>query len=167
MRRREFITLVGGAAAAWPVKAWAQQPAMPVVGFLRSTTLADSTQLVNAFRQGLQETGFVEGQNVAIEYRWADNQIDRLPALVADLVSRPVTMIVGNSIAARAAIAATKTVPIVFATGIDPVRDGLVVGLNRPGGNVTGVVFFSDVLGANDWSCCANSCQKQRQLSSL
>lgn len=148
MKRREFITLLGSTAAAWPLTSRAQQAAMPVVGFLRSTTLADSTQLVHAFRQGLQEAGFVEGQNVAIEYRWGDNQIDRLPALAADLVSRPVTLIVGNSIAARAAIAATKTVPIVFATGIDPVRDGLVVGLNRPGGNVTGVVFFSDVLGA-------------------
>ena len=121
---------------------------MPVVGFLRSTSLADSTHLVTAFRQGLKEAGFVEGQNVAVEYRWADNQPDRLPALVADLLRRPVAVIVGNIISALAAKAATTTVPIVFATGGDPVRDGLVASLNRPGGNVTGVIFFGGVLGA-------------------
>jgi putative ABC transport system substrate-binding protein len=145
MKRRDFITLLGG-VAAWPLAARAQQ--MPVVGFVRSTSLAASTQFIAAFREGLKEAGFVEGQNVAIEYRHADDQMDRLPALTADLLRRPVAVIVGNSPSARAAKAATTTVPIVFASGGDPVRDGLVASLNRPGGNVTGVVFFSGVLGA-------------------
>jgi putative ABC transport system substrate-binding protein len=147
MRRREFVTLLGG-AAAWPLTARAQQPAMPVVGFLRSTALAASTHLVAAFRQGLNETGYVEGQNVAIEFRSAEDHLDRLPALVADLIRRPVAVIVGNTISALAAKAATAMVPIVFAAGGDPVRDGLVANLNRPGGNVTGVHFFTGVLGA-------------------
>ncbi len=146
--RREFIAALGGAAVAWPFAAGAQQPGMPVVGFLRSTSAADSTQFVTAFHQGLKEAGFVEGQNVAIEYRWAENQLDRLPALVADLVRLPVAVIVVNAPAAHVAKGATTTVPIVFVTGSDPVRDALVASLNRPGGNVTGVVFFSEVLGA-------------------
>ena len=147
MRRRAFITLLGG-AAAWPLAARAQQPSMPVVGFLRSTSSADSRNLVAAFRQGLREAGFVEGQDYAIEYRWADNQLDRLPSLVADLLRRPVAVIVGNTPSALAAKAATKTVPIVFATWGNPVREGLVASLNRPGGNVTGVSFISVELGA-------------------
>jgi putative tryptophan/tyrosine transport system substrate-binding protein len=121
---------------------------MPVIAFLRSASLADATHLITAFRQGLKEAGSVEGQNVAIEFRSAEGQIDRLPALVADLIRQPVAMIVANTPPARAAKAATTTVPILFASGSDPVRDGLVASLNRPGANVTGVVFFSSTLGA-------------------
>jgi putative ABC transport system substrate-binding protein len=147
MRRRDFIKLIGGAAAAWPLAARGQEPAMPVVGYLRSTSLADAAHLVTAFRQGLKEAGFVEGQNVAVEYRSAEGRPDRLPALVADLVGRPVAVIVGNTASALAAKAATTTVPIVAAGG-DLVAYGLVASLNRPGANVTGVSFFGVVLGA-------------------
>jgi putative ABC transport system substrate-binding protein len=147
MKRREFITLLGG-AATWPLAARAQQPKMPVIGFLRDTSLADATYLVAAFRQGLKEASFIEGQNVAIEYRSAEGQPHRLPALVADLVRHQVTLIICNTSSAFAAKAATSTVPIVFVTGGDPVRDGLVASLNRPGGNVTGVSFLNSVLAA-------------------
>jgi ABC-type uncharacterized transport system substrate-binding protein len=141
--RREFISLLGGAAAAWPLAARAQQPAgnLPVVGFLRVTSASDSTHLVAAFQQGLKQTGFVDGQNVAMEYRWADGQEDRLPELAADLVRRRVAVMVGHSTAAQAAKAASSTTPIIFVVGNDPVRTGLVANLNRPGGNVTGVTF--------------------------
>jgi putative ABC transport system substrate-binding protein len=148
IKRREFITLLGGAAAAWPLGARAQQRAMPVVVFLRDTSFAPFTHLVTAFRQGLKEAGFVEGQNVTVELRSADGHPDRLPALVADLLRRPVAVIFGNLNSALAAKAATTTVPIVFATGGDPVAMGLVASLNRPEGNVTGVNFFFSVLGA-------------------
>jgi putative ABC transport system substrate-binding protein len=146
MKRREFITLLG--AAAWPVATRAQQPAMPVVGFLRSASNAGAKHLVSAFRQGLQESGFVEGRDVEIELRSAEDRLDRLPALVGELLQRKVAVIAGNQISALAAKALTTTVPIVFAGGSDPVQDGLVASLNRPGGNVTGVVFFAGVLGA-------------------
>ena len=148
MRRRDFIKGIAGSAAAWPFTAHAQQRATPIVGFLRSTSLAPLQKLVVAFGQGLKEAGFVEGQNVAIEYRYADNQIDRLPALVADLIRLPVAVIVMNSGAAGAAKAATTTIPIVFAAGDDPVKSGLVASLNRPGGNITGVTYLSSTLGA-------------------
>jgi putative tryptophan/tyrosine transport system substrate-binding protein len=146
VRRREFIAGLGS-TAAWPVVARAQQPAMPVIGFLSGTSPDDR---VVAFREGLKETGFIEGQNAAIEYRWAHGQTDRLQPLVADLVSRQVTVIavVGSAIAALAAKGATATIPIVFSVGVDPVKSGLVVSLNRPGGNLTGVSFLANMMAS-------------------
>jgi putative ABC transport system substrate-binding protein len=139
MRRREFITLIGGAAAAWPLAARAQQ-SMPVIGFLSPRGPGDTPQLLASFRQGLKDSGFVEGQNVAIEYRFAENQNERLPALAADLVQRRVTVIAAAAVpAVVAARAATASIPIVFEMGEDPVRLGFVAGLDRPGGNITGV----------------------------
>jgi ABC-type uncharacterized transport system substrate-binding protein len=137
--RREFITLLGGAAVAWPLAARAQQPvAMPLVGFLDATTAADSVYRLSAFRDSLREAGFIDGHNVAIELRWAENKLDRLPALAADLVQRQVAVIVGQNTTMRAARAATSTIPIVFVSGGDPIASGPVTNLSRPGGNAIG-----------------------------
>src|SRR5215813_2250541 len=147
MRRRDFITIVGGAVAAWPLSAHAQPTTTPLIGFLSSRSPNESEVLVAAFRQGLRQTGYVEGQNVHIAFRWAEGRYDRFPELAAELASLPVAVIAAFSpAAALAGLSATNTIPIVFITSVDPVKLGIVASFNRPGGNATGVAFFDSEL---------------------
>jgi putative ABC transport system substrate-binding protein len=167
MKRREFISLLGG-AAAWPLAARAQQQAMPVIGFLRNTLQEDSSYLVTALRQGLKEAGYVEGQNIAVEYRWAENQSDRIPALAADLVRRQCAVIIAGGNAPTFAVkAATSSVPIVFVTGEDPVNTGLVASINRPTGNATGVTFYGGALVAKQMEVLREVVPKATEIGML
>jgi len=164
VKRRHFLTLIGGAALASPLGARAQQKAPPVIGYLSGRPPAEAQYLVDAFEKGLREGGFFIGQNVAIEFRWADNQYDRLPTQATDLVSRPVALIAASGAvqAIEAAKAATSAIPIVFVTGDDPVRLGLVVSLNRPGGNVTGFPRSPSRWKQSGWTSCTSSYPRPR-----
>jgi putative ABC transport system substrate-binding protein len=166
MRRRDFIRVIAVSAAGWPMAARAQQSVMPIIGFLNGGSSDGYVAQVAGFRQGLKEGGYVDGQNVKIEYRWADDLYDRLPAMAMDLVRHEVTAIVANTPAVRAAQAATKTIPIVFITGVDPVAFGLVASLNRPGGNLTGVASLVDEVGPKRSCCTTCSLTRAPWLSS-
>jgi putative ABC transport system substrate-binding protein len=161
MRRREFIAGLGS-AAAWPMMVRAQQPAMPVVGLVSGRSADDSAAVAGAFRKGLGEIGYIDGQNVIVEYHWLDNQYDRLPALMSDLVRRRVAVIAtpGSVIVARAAKASAVSTPIVFGVGDDPVKLGLVASLARPDGNATGVIFLPRKWPQRHWDCCMNWFQR-------
>jgi putative ABC transport system substrate-binding protein len=166
MKRREFITLLGSAAAC-PIAARAQQRTMPVVGFLRSTTHDDSVRLVLALQQGLKLGGYFDGQNVVIEYRWADNQPDRLSSLVADLIASKVDVIVANQGSAAAVMAANTTIPFVFVTGADPIKLGLVPSLTRPGGNVTGLTFLQETVAAKQLELMHEVLPQEKSIAAL
>src|SRR5436190_16630305 len=165
--RREFITVLGGTAAAWPLAPHAQQPAMPVIGFLWYGSAVEWAPFVVAFRQGLKETGFVEGQNVTIDFRWTEGQSEQQSVLAADLVRRQVTVIVTGTVGGLAAKAATTSIPIVFVVGADPVKTGLVARLNQPGGNITGVSFFSNELSAKRLGLLHELLPKATQIAVL